>query len=652
MNLKNYIIMRILFFCISLSLFFPKVYGHEYRNLLQTKISINELSDVLLPKNEWIKYPDYSDRAGWDKLVAKHKDEIIEQGEKALLYKWQVVTATNYLEFDKSGSRDIMQKPYFENVSNLEALILAELAEGKGRFIEPMIDGVWYMCEMTSWALSAHVNGGQKENTALPSFRTNSIDLFVGDLGALLAWTYYFFNEEFDKIQPLISQRLYTNLDERIIKPFMTRSDFWWQAFYSNPETMVNNWNPWCNFNVLAVLLLIEDDERDLVEGVYRTMLSVDKFINYTNEDGACEEGPSYWGAAAGKMFDYLDLLHKATGGKVSVFDEGIIKNMGEYIAKSYVGNGWVVNFADASARGGGRPGLIFRYGKAVESTKMQQFAAYLLKRDGEKNTFKMDRNMYGTIENLVYNTELPETSPAVPQEPFTWYPETEFCYMRNASGLFFAAKGGHNGESHNHNDMGTFSFYVDNIPMIIDIGVGTYTRQTFSNERYSIWTMQSDYHNLPVINGVSQAFGSNYQSKNVSVNESKSTFSVDLAGAYPQEAQVKKWKRSYRLYPTNKLLIEDEFDLSEIKAANQLNFMTWGKPDIKADGLVTIEKDGRKIQLKYNVQQFNIEVETVEISDPKLSSVWGNRVYRLSLNAKNQKLSDNYKITIEKLIN
>lgn len=74
---------------------------------------------------------------------------------------------------------------------------------------------------------------------------------------------------------------------------------------------------------------------------------------------------------------------------------------------------------------------------------------------------------------------------------------------MTNKSGLFFAAKGGYNNESHNHNDAGTFSLYLHTTPVFIDAGVGTYTRQTFSSERYTIWTMQSNYHNLPMINGV-----------------------------------------------------------------------------------------------------------------------------------------------------
>ena len=79
---------------------------------------------------------------------------------------------------------------------------------------------------------------------------------------------------------------------------------------------------------------------------------------------------------------------------------------------------------------------------------------------------------------------------------------------MTNKNGFFVATKGGYNNESHNHNDVGSFSLYLNTMPVFIDAGVGTYTRRTFSSERYSIWTMQSNYHNLPLINGVAQRFG------------------------------------------------------------------------------------------------------------------------------------------------
>jgi hypothetical protein len=81
--------------------------------------------------------------------------------------------------------------------------------------------------------------------------------------------------------------------------------------------------------------------------------------------------------------------------------------------------------------------------------------------------------------------------------------------------GLFLAMKGGDNNESHNHNDVGSFIVYKNGKPVLIDAGVGEYTKQTFSPDRYKIWSMQSLYHNLPSFDGVGQVNGSQYASKN-----------------------------------------------------------------------------------------------------------------------------------------
>lgn len=344
-----------------------------------------------------------------------------------------------------------------------------------------------------------------------------------------------------------------------------------------------------------------------------------------------------------------MQILYTATGGKVSIFDQPIIKNMGEYIAKSYVGKGWVVNFADASAKGGGEPGMIFRYGKAVGSQEMQQFAAYLYERDGKVNHFNAGRDLFRTMENLKYQGELVRVKPAVSQAASTWYPETEFCYMRSSSGFFLAAKGGYNAESHNHNDMGSFALYLDETPMIIDAGVGTYTRQTFSSERYTIWTMQSNYHNLPMINCVAQVPGAEFRSRNVKFDPEKLIFSLDLAGAYPADASVEKWQRTYQLQSKGGLVLQEEFKLTKAIKPNQLNFLSWGKPDVSVSGIVSFEKEGVKLKLSYDAAQFEPSVEIVSLTDKRLADVWGNQVYRLSLNAKKLQLSGKYKITFSK---
>jgi hypothetical protein len=70
------------------------------------------------------------------------------------------------------------------------------------------------------------------------------------------------------------------------------------------------------------------------------------------------------------------------------------------------------------------------------------------------------------------------------------------------------AAKAGHNAESHNQNDVGSFIVALDGRPLIIDVGVGVYTRQTFGPGRYEIWTMRSSWHNVSEVDQVLQAAG------------------------------------------------------------------------------------------------------------------------------------------------
>ncbi|QIK54932.1 heparinase [Dysgonomonas sp. HDW5B] len=637
-NNKHLIVILLLFLTVNM-------FAYTEKNLLVKKTDIENLKSMLIMNQQWVPYPQYNDRKGWDNLLGDSKADVIKEGEKYLNYQWQVVKATDYLEYERSGNREIMQSPYNKNNQAIVALLMAELAEGKGRFTDQLINGVFQSCEMTSWVLSAHLTA-QHSKRVLPDYTEQVIDLGSGNLSSALAWTYYFFNNEFDKVDPAISKRLYYELKKRTLDPYMNEDRFWWMAFNLKPGGMVNNWNPWCNFNVLQCFMLLENDKDKLAKAVYRTMQSVDKFINYTHSDGGCEEGPSYWGHAAGKMYDYLQLLSNVTNGQVSIFDEPIIRNMGEYISRSYVGDGWVVNFADASAKGGGNAQLIYRYGKAVNSTEMMQFAAYLEKQ--EPSTFKADIDIFRALQTLLYRNELNDQKPIHNTPDYTWYPETEFCYIKDKAGLFLATKGGYNNESHNHNDIGTFSLYMNNTPIIIDAGVGTYTRQTFSNERYSIWTMQSNYHNLPVINEVPQAFGSQYKATNVVFNPKSSTFSADISKAYPETAQVKQWIRSYRL-KNGILNIEDSFDLKEAMQNNQVNFLTWGDINIDTLGEVYIHVNGQKAILEYDKKEFTPSIETITLDDPRLSNVWGDKIYRVSLHANNTAKKGKYSFVIKK---
>ncbi|MDO4949362.1 MAG: heparinase II/III family protein [Bacteroidales bacterium] len=618
--------------------------AYTERNILQAKATEAQLKQMLIPNQKWVSYPAYTDRAGWDRMFGSWKAGFISQGEVALEHQWTTVKATDFLEFERTGNRTVMQTPYFKNRTALTNLLMAELAEGQGRFIDQLINGVFYHCEMTTWALSAHTVV-QSSRRSLPTLGEDVFDLYAGDMGTLLAWTYYFFRDSFDKVDPEISRRLRYELQHRLLDPYMKGGFGWMAENFIEGESTVNNWNPWCNFNALACFMLLENDMDVLAKGVYKTMVSVDKFINYSQVDGACEEGPHYWTAAGGMMYDYLQLLYKATGSKLSVFDDSQVRNMGEYIAHSYVEDGWVVNFADNRARGGVDPALVYRFGKAVGSSLMMGYAKHLYKAfpQGLPASSYITRD----FETLEQHAGFFACDLQRQVHPCVWYPLTQFCYIRDArQGVMLAAKGGYNAESHNHNDVGSFIFYKHNTPVLIDAGLVTYTRQTFSTERYSIWAMQSDYHNLPRINGVSQHEGREYRASDVWCN-GKNLFSLDIAGAYPAEADVKSWTRTYKLQK-GVLRITDKFSLGSVKAANQINFLTWGEVDASVSGKLRLRVADTETVLQYDDNQFEVRIEPFQIDDPTMTTIWGDKLCRISLEAKHQVLQDTYRFVFE----
>ena len=650
-----------------LSLFVAEEAGaYDERNFISeayaSAVSENGGESLVKTGGGWFPYPAYEDRDGWAQLFGADAARIIKQGEKLLGYEWKIIPATAYLEYERSGDRKIMENPLEDNRKALNTLVLAELAEGRGRFVDQIANGMWMSCQMTSWVLSAH-NPRQSSRRSLPDPREYIIDLVSGQYGATLAIAWHFFKDEIAALDPSINYCVETALKERILDPFFdesVRKANWWMAEDWKPGQIINNWNPWCNSNVLLCFLLMEQDQERLDAALKLSVESTDRFVNFVKSDGACEEGPSYWGHAAGKLFDYLEMLYDATEGKVSLFTNPQIRNMGEYISRSYIGSSRVVNFADATASMTPDIYLTYRYGKAMNSQEMMDFAIYLLY---SKDRFRtpavpLGNDTYRSLETARVLSEMTarvdalRSQDAAPHEllaslrasvpPATWYPETEFCYLRDGDGAFFAAKGGFNDESHNHNDVGTFIYYQNDIPLFIDAGVGTYTKKTFSAERYTIWSMQSEWHSLPVINGVPQQYGREFRSADVSCNLKKKEFSLDISGAYPETASCDVWKRFYKI-SGGRLSIRDSFSLAERKAADVENFMVLGEVYLPGEsyvldgkektvpaGRVAVIGDGAAAELSFPVSLTpSVTVKTLD--DPRLTNVWGDTLRRIS---------------------
>ena len=192
-------------FLISLTIFFfPVLMTAQGRSLLMTEYERIARPDLFQPGGKWFPYPDYSDRKGWEDLLGEAAPALIRSGERYLDYEWQIVKATDYLEYERTGVRVTMETPLKENRVALNALMLAELSQGQGRFIDQIINGAWQFCQMPSWVLSAH-QPRQASGRSLPDSRYMLIDLVSGAVGAQISVIWHFFHETFDKVDPSIS---------------------------------------------------------------------------------------------------------------------------------------------------------------------------------------------------------------------------------------------------------------------------------------------------------------------------------------------------------------------------------------------------------------------------------------------------------------
>ncbi len=630
------------------------VEAQQKRNLLGTFLKEQTIHDMIGP--EYLPYTRDSVKLYLEKLPEKTREQIIADAEEAMTYDWPSIPVTAYLDFKRTGDREVMQQYSRKRGSALKKLVLGELLENKGRFLDAIVNGSWAICEQSTWVLSAHLPS-QKGGAGIPNVHEPIIDLGAGETANLLGWTYYFFRKDFAGISPFLKKRIPDEIRSRIIIPYLERDDFWWQA--SKKDGFVNNWNPWCNYNVLISTLLlgssVDTDTKN--EIVSKTMRSVDKFINYYKEDGACEEGPAYWDHAGGKMMEYLELLQHISSGKIYIGDRELIRNMGTYILDAHIAGDYFVNFADSPARLHPDAGIVYRFGAYIQNSSLEKFASFIANRD-DFFSYPLGHSLDRSLHNLFNYDKIKNTSPEKNNPLHFWYPQTEIGGGRTSpnarKGFFFAAKGGYNDESHNHNDAGSFILFYEGQPLIVDVGVETYTGKTFSSERYSIWTMQSDYHNLPLINGVSQAYGKKYKASEVFFDNTRSElrFTADIASAYPDDAACTFWKRTYTLKRSSapELSIRDNFELDKAKDNTSLHFIVVSTPIIEHSGKISLKKTrDKKVSLYPPEGIFDISVEELPLEDPRLLQAWKQpKLYRIVLKTRNKEQNGNWEYVIK----
>ena len=606
------------------------------RNLLTSAWPGGKIASVLTPRERFRPFPTVTDRAPWQSLPADARAALVEAGTRQFDTPWEVLPATLFLEFRRTGNRSHYQEVYDRRRTRLQDLVLAECMEGKGRFVDQISNGVWLVCEETFWGLPAHL-GAQKAGAGLPDVNEPIVDLFAAETSSLLAWTHYLLAEQLGQVSPLIPSRIRQEIDRRILGPCLARDDFGWMGFDGGP---VNNWNPWICSNWLASTLLVESHAERRVAAVQKIIHCLDHFLNGYADDGGCDEGPGYWDRAAASLFDCLELLDAATAGQCNGFTSSLVHQMGLYICRAHIASEWYTNFGDAPARPFPNGDLIYRFGKRVNDRRMMEHGAFCAFETDER---AIPHDSIGRQLPALFNLAALRAAPrAQALIRDSWLPGVGVMMARTQEesfrGLYLAAQAGNNGKSHNHNDVGNFLVYADGMPAIIDVGVETYTAKTFSPQRYEIWTMQSAYHNCPTIDGVMQAPGRQFAARDVTyhTDDLGAELRMDMAKAYPPEARLDVWKRAVRLNRlSNSIEIVDDYRLRQAAKQITLTLMTPCAADISSPGEVRLPlHSGGPVRVAYAGNVFRASVEEIPIRDEELRESWGERLYRVLLRA------------------
>jgi len=605
------------------------------RNLLMNKYTLADINQSIVPIAQFKPFPSSSEE--WKQQVPDSiLNKLVKDGERGLKFKFNAVSFSTILAFKRNGTRSLYEDQSFVKRTTLTQLAVAESIEGKGRFMDAIMEGLWSICEESYWGVPAHIIPTQ----GIADVENPYVELFTAETATTLGLVNYFVGDKLDAVSPLLRKRIVLEVNKRFFKPMLANID---KYPYLQKDIKVNNWNPWIMSNFIATNLLIEKDNAKRSEMLYNGMKGVDRYFNGLGDDGGCDEGAHYWDAAGASAFDCLEWAQKGTNNKVNIFDVPLIQKMASYIYKMHIGGNYFVNIGDGEPTINNLSGaFLFRFGTAINDEQMKQFG--LWQTANSKPYFSVDSfQKFRSIENFITIKTMPTSATPYKFPEHVWINDVQTMTARTKGNLFLGTHAGHNGKSHNHNDVGDFLIYLNNEPFIIDVGRGTYTAKTFSSHRYELWNNQSQYHNLPTINGIGEHEGKEFTAKDVvnTTTAKEDKLVMDIAGTYPKEAGVVSWKRTNSLLKDKEeVRVVDEYVLDKKPTSLQQTFMTVAKVDLSQKGKVVFGGDKDKLVLNYDDAAFSVTTETPLMTGPeygKLMRHWDNRVItRVLFTAKN----------------
>jgi len=615
--------------------------------------------------------PDVTDRSFWTSArVTEALAPTLAAADAEHGTPWPQPLASHYARFFRDGDRTRYEGQVAARHARLTRAALAALSHPRPDRIDEVVDGVLLLCEQSTWCWAAHDDTFDRFGRVTPTITEPYLDLGAGEVAAQLAWVDHLLGPVLDERAPGVRWRVRQETQTRVLRPFTDRRDWWWLGV----DHPIMNWSPWIQGNVLAANLALEEDAER--RGAVNTLVAegIAAYWASLPADGGVDEGYSYWWQGAARALEAQDLLAFA-GIEPGPEALGRIRSTVAFPHSMHLGGDWYVNVAD----GGARPlatwpwNVLHTWALRVGDADAARHAASYHGRAGglfdERSSLPRAVRMLadGAADPAEPADQDGSAAPAPPLVGRAVFPSTGIAVARSepgsARGLAVSVKGGHNGENHNHVDVGSVIVAVDGVPLVVDAGKPTYRAGSFGPDRYALWVVRGDWHNVPRIRGVEQAPGEQYAARSFTTSDDDGTAGwrarLDLAGAYPVDGLEHWWRETTLDTAAGAVTVEDSWSFTGAElatAADRATSWHWllagdvtlghGSAHIRFTPAGT-PVSARALVLTWDAEAVDAAVEVRELDDQELTAVWGEQLTRLRLTARTEATSGTFRVTM-----
>lgn len=575
-----------------------------------------------------LRDPAFRERLRQTPQLAHFLEAVREEAQRAANSRTEPLSFQLFRLFEQTGERALYERPYFDRYRRLAGLTLACIIDDDQSYLSALSDLIWEICDLYTWSLPAHLPVGLDAVQAHIVPPPQVVDLFAAHIAHSLAEISVLLG---DKLDPWLHYRIRSEIERRIFQPLF------YSPVHFNWESAPMNWSAVCAGCAGMAALALEHDRERLAGMIERVVRSMECFLEGFGDDGGCAEGIGYWVYGFGFYVYFAETLYEYSAGALDLLKGEKIARIAQFPNSIALGRSRYINYSDSSEQAAIPAGL----GSRLFTRLGQQIADLPAPNFHEDHCYRwghISRDLLWTDPQAL---DRPVTSGSFYLENLEWLIERR---VEQGTTLAFSAKGGHNNEPHNHNDLGHFILHLGGENLLADLGAGVYTRQYFGPERYTFLHNGSHGHSVPLINGEGQLPGAEYRAQVLAHQQQADacTFELDLSKAY-QQTELESFQRSFSWQASAEQASLDLHDRFRFTQGDQLIeecFISLRQPEL-ASGQATWSSPTGQLMLSYNSADFVAQIDSFTTQNHSLEEI---TVYRLRLVSQSRETEQNHR--------